>query len=74
MGIFTESCKVMSFCQNSEAPSICQQFLFLYQWLGNVDMHLYANMPCCSRVFYWYICNGRTDSHIDYSADPMVAQ
>ena len=50
------------------------------QWLGNVDMYMYAikNIPCGSRVMNistnWKRTGGRTDSQSDYSSDPRAVQ
>ena len=46
------------------------------QWLGNVNMHIYAkfdkNIPCSSRVMSIFTDYGRTDLHSDHSTHQRV--
>ena len=50
-----ESCKVMTLCQISVKLVKRHLYVSSYQWLGNVEMHIYAkcdkkNIPCGSRA------------------------
>ena len=56
--------------------SVIKKGVYAYQWLVNVDTHVYAkfdqNLPCGSRVVSIFIY--QTDSHSDYSTHLWVVK
>ena len=61
-------------------PSSIKKGCYTYQWLDNIDMHLYANFWSKYTMWFkgnehftnWPRTDRRTVSQSDYSADPRI--